>query len=382
MPPEITDPNTDLDPTPPTFDEQLEDVFARRFAPEESNANDDGSEPTEGIPHPAESAEPPAGTADPAPAVDPVQPPAADPALDTAPAAEPATGEPARPGAVDFDPATFGVAETDPGTPPPPPAPSVLTIPTPDGGTFDLDVQTAESLLALGAWSQNLAPDVREAFAAIEQGQAVAISRQDYERFAAWSQTQAAEQYDDLDPQVAQRLAALEQENARLRSQPIVNQHVARTDQAIATFDDTAAQYAAQRGLTPDEMSQVFSDAINAGVITSIAESLRTYSPTGDILRDADYAEVARRAFDFALIQDPDLHTRVLHRAADRNPIATGEPTAPAVDPTAIKKARAGSLASAPSAAVSHPPVDPRNMSPEALRAAMTDEIRAAMAAG
>jgi hypothetical protein len=364
------------DPTPPTFDAQLEDIFAKRF-PEVSDADPDPSTDDAGAP-PVVPTEPAAGTEDAPPAVEPTGAPAADTTVDTAPVGDPATGTP---GPVDFDPVKFGIANPEPV---PAPAATILAIPTPDGGTFELDVPTAESLLALGAWSQGLAPETREAFAAIEQGQAIAVDRQDFERFNAWRQTQdAGNDYDDLDPAVAQRIAQLEAENAQLRVQPLANQNSAQADQATSAFLDTANAYAAQRGLSEAEMGTVFQQALNANVIGAFAEDMRVYSPSGVLLRDADYAEVARRAFDFALVQNPHLHNRILTAAADNfvggAPATDTQSGAPAPDPTAIKKARAGSLASAPSAALATPPIDLRSMSPQDITAAMTAEISAAM---
>lgn len=377
----MTDFNDNADPTPPTFDEQLEGVFAARFAQENADADNDLADaPT--TDEPATGAE---GASDPVDAAgSAADDRAVDPALAAGPAPSGGGPDTLTPGPVDFDPATFGVGGEPDAETPPAAGPAVLSVPLPDGGAFELDVQTAESLLALGAWSQNLRPDVREAFAAIEQGQAVAVDRQDYERFVAWTQTQGNDNgYDDLDPAVVQRLAALEAENDRLRGAPLAQQYSAQADQATAAFVDAANAYRAERGLTEAEMLDVYQRALSAGVVGPFAESMRTYSPSGVLLRDADYGEVARRAFDFAIVQDPALHSRVLAAAADANPAAQlgASPGSASVepDPTAIKKARAGSLASAPSAAVAAPPVDPRVMSPADRQAAMAAEISAAM---
>jgi hypothetical protein len=256
------------------------------------------------------------------------------------------------------------------------PAPSTLAVPIPGSdGTFDLDVDTAQRLLGLAAWSENLAPQTREAFAAIETGAAVAISRADYERFAAWQQARqndpGFDDFDEVDPRIAERLARLESENAQLRAQPLAAQYNAQADHATTTFVETAASYAAARGLSEDEMGRVFQTALNSGVISSFAEQGRTYSPTGQLVRDADYADVARKAFDFAMLNDPQLRELAFQPAPTSG---SHEP-----DPTAVKKARAGSLASAPSAAVSTPPVDVRQLSPMDRSKAMADELRAAM---
>jgi hypothetical protein len=251
--------------------------------------------------------------------------------------------------------------------------PEVLRVPIPGSDqTFDLDTATAQQLLGLAAWSENLSPQTREQFAAIEHGAAVAVDRAEFERFRAWQQTNAADDLDDdLDPRVAQRIAALEAEVRQSRAQPQVQQHNARAEFATNAFASTAQVYATERGLSEAEMADIFNYAVNAQVIPQIAESMRTYSPTGQLVIDADYHEVARRAFDFALVSNPNYRQRAFAQAA---PSGSPEP-----DPTAIKKARAGSLSSAPSAAVSTPPRDPRTMNPSELRTAMADELRAAM---
>jgi hypothetical protein len=255
--------------------------------------------------------------------------------------------------------------------------PSVLRVPIPGSEQeFDLDVDTAQRILGIAAWAENLPQQTREQFAAIETGVAVAIPRSDYERFRAWEQANAGtpEYDDDLDPRVAQRIAELEQRVRQYEVAPAVQQSNARADYAMHAFSSTAERYADEHGLTPEDMGYIFNYAVNSQVIPNIAESMRTYSPTGQLVRDADYHEVARRAFDFALVQHPDLRQRAF---APATPSGSSEP-----DPTAIKKARAGSLSSAPSAAVTTPPRDPRTMTDSERREAMAAELRAAMSGG
>jgi hypothetical protein len=257
----------------------------------------------------------------------------------------------------------------------PAPAPARLTVPIPGTDqSYDVDVDTAQKLLGLAAWAEGLQPQTREAFAAIETGAAVPVTRADYERFLAWSQMQEREDAgrfgDDDEDATAREVAELRAEVARMRQQPIVDQYTQTADRATNIFIQTAESYAESRGLSEEQMGEVFQYAINAGVIGSIADSMRQYSPTGQLVRDADYGEVARRSFDFALVNHPQFRDRAL----------AGPPSgASAPDPTAIKKARAGSLASAPSAAVSTPSIDVRQMSDFDRRAAMADELRAAM---
>jgi hypothetical protein len=274
------------------------------------------------------------------------------------------------------DPADAGSAPADPEPAPVPP--HRLSVPIP--GTehvFDLDVDTAQGLLALAAWNENLAPQTREQFAAIETGAAVAVAKADYERFQAWLRTEGADYQPDadLDPAVAQRIAALEAQLAQVQAQPQAQALLSSADRAEQAFRSTMVAYAQEKGLTADEVQALVDHASASGVIPVIADQLTTYSPTGQRIVEPDYARVARQSLDFALVQNPALHTRTL---APQAPAAAD----PGPDPTAIKKARAGALASAPSAAVTPPPLDPRTASPEVLRAAMAAEIRAAQAGG
>jgi len=259
--------------------------------------------------------------------------------------------------------------------PEPQPAAARLSVPIPGTDqTYDVDVDTAARLLSLAAWAENLPSNTREAFAAIETGTAVPVNRADYEQFVAWQRMRTSKQadtdFDDLDDDDLRRsaeIAELRAEVDRLRRQPLVDQYTAQTEQATVTFVSTAEQYAAERGLSEDEMAVVLNYAVEANVIPGIANSLRQYSPTGQLVRDADYTEVARRAFDFAMVNHPQFRGRTA-------PVPGNQP-----DPTAIKKARAGSLASAPSAAVTTPPIDVRQMSEADRRNAMAEELRAAM---
>jgi hypothetical protein len=255
-----------------------------------------------------------------------------------------------------------------------------LSVPIPGSDqTFDVDVDTASRLLSLAAWAENLPDPTRQAFAAIEAGVAVPVERAQYERFLAWQQTHGSEdqygqygQDDETDP-TSSEIAALRAEVAQMRRQPLVEQYNRQAEQATDVFVSAASSYADQHGLSEAEMAEVFEYAIKANVIPNIAESMRTYSPTGQLVRDADYNVVASRAFDFALVSHPRFRERAF-TGGDRTHSGPPQP-----DPTAIKKARAGSLASAPSAAVTTPPIDVRQMSESDRRSAMAEELRAAM---
>lgn len=354
--------------------EVLEDVFARRFANDDQE-NTDALDPATDQSTDDDADAPPAEEAAPTGAA-----PDANDAT--------GTGDPAGSGpadlAVDADAGATqpGADSESQGTP------SHLSVPVPGTDqTYDLDVNTATDLLALAAWSNSLTEDTRTAFAAIEQGVAVAITKADFDAFQAWRQRNTTDDsYDDLDPQTADRIAALERENAALRSQPATNEIHQRTNDAASAFDDTAISFARDHGLSDAEMANIYESAIRANVIPNIAESMRQYSPSGSLLRDADYSEVAKRAFNFALVNDPALHTRAIQHAA--TPVATTPPSNDPIaglpptedpDPTIRKKANAGSLAAAPSSSFTNS-TPPAAMSRNDLTAAMAEELRSAMA--
>lgn len=324
---------------------------------------------------------------------EPAAEPAAEPASKTDPAGDPAgtdsTGgdtsgvQSPEPGDANPDGAPAGVGD----------APRTLTIDI-NGIAYEVDEDTARRWGGLAAWAQQLPPETLEQFGAIEQGQARAVPRADYEQFEAWRRNQQAQQggrWDDLPDEDRAYIAELERQNAQLgqsvRQAPAYADNQARMQAAASAFDQTLATYATERNLTPDEASAVFDAAIRSGVIEPLANQRRTYAPTGELIVDCDYAEVARAAFDYALIQNPELHARTISAQgapATALTTATGDPIpglppTEAPDPTIAKKAAAGSLAAAPSAAPNNPPFNPAQASPQELHAAMTEEIRQAM---
>lgn len=252
--------------------------------------------------------------------------------------------------------------------------------------------------LALSAWAEQLPEPTRTAFAAIEQGQAVAIARADYDAFQAWKgeQTRSTRDADltrlDVDPEVAQVITGLRDELAALKAGTPVPAPLgapgefqntnANLDATAQRMDAAARTYATDRGLTEAEFSTLFQAAVNAQVIPSIAENLAQRNPaTGQIIRPADPGEVIAQALDFALIRDPGLHTAVLSRR-QANP--AGQPSVTAPDDFAVtaKKARASSVASAPSAAVTPSPRNPATRTSQEVIAAMEAELAEAMKAG
>ncbi len=287
-----------------------------------------------------------------------------------------------------------GDDETDGGTTPHGAPPSSLVIDYGDGQQHTLDVEGAKELLALAGWANSLPDDIKGAFAAIEQGQAVAIDREEYQGYLTWRQTQKAgpgqttdSDLDDLDPEVARLIAGMQAQIASLsQQQPAQFQQqdydaqqriAARAREVEQIAGATVTAYGAERGIEGDELEALYEAALNSGVIPQLAQRNRVLNPVnGQVLREADTATVVRQALDFALVQNPALHTRVL------SPVPARDATPSAAEQaTALKKARGSSLASAPSAAITTPPRDPRTMTPQERTSGMADMIRAAQSA-
>lgn len=320
--------------------------------------------------------------------------PAADPAVTTDPASDPAT----------TDTTTDAAADPAAGEPPSEPA-GGWTWRWNDGtgeheSTFsDEQLQRA---VALSAWADSLPDETRTAMGALETGQAVAIPRSDYDQFIAWKNQQAQASRDadlanlDVDPEVAKLIGGLRDEVQQLRggtpapdprNDPQTQQTYAQLEAAAQRMEGAMANYAQSRGLAPDEVSDLMNAALRAEVIPGFMEAGSQFNPvTGALLRPADVAQVTEQALDWALIRNPALKTRVLsgQPPAAQPPASTPAPAAqpPANDTVAQKKARASSLATAPSGAPAPTPQTTRAMSETERVAAMAKEIEAALAAG
>lgn len=337
------------------------------------------------------SSDPTAGAATPAaaPAVDPT-PPAATASDDDAPSA----GEP------EADPAATASAPTAAEQ-------QAMLASFRDGDqqvTFSED--DLRRLHGLQQWAHGLDPQVAAAFGAIETGQAVAVPRDQFAQFEAWRATGAPAQAGnvanrtvpewaaDLDPEAAQAFAQMQAELAVARQElaAVQQQAVAARQPDIEAaqlegqriFERAQADYAAAHGFTVEQTNDLLDTAVRAGVIPSLVESKREYSPSGVLVRDADLTIVAKQALDFARLQRPDLAPAGQPSAAV-TPAPAAAPTAPAATSqtnVASKKARAASLAAAPSAATQPPGFNPATATPQDRRGAIADYLRTEGIAG
>lgn len=304
------------------------------------------------------------------------------------------------------------------------PQTSADTAPVAGGYTWEYNGQpiafTDEQVqrgLSLSAWAEQLTEPTRAAMGALEAGQAVAIPRADYDQFQAWRNQQERSTRDrdlaqlDVDPDVAQLIAAQRDEIAQLRGttsqasmpvaqQPAFGNATANLDATRDAFDRGISDYVTTNGLNAEEAQSLINTAIQANIIPSLMQSNATFNPvTGALLRPADIGQVTRQALDFALVQNPALHTAVIGRrnGSAGNPGNPGTPLSPstltapsatnpaqpaALDPVIAKRARASSLASAPSAAA---PPAPRATAPRQGQDLVSDiaaDIAAAMGRG
>lgn len=188
-------------------------------------------------------------------------------------------------------------------------------------------------------------------------------------------------------------------------------------------FYAAAENYAQHRLLTPEEKSELLDAAIRSEIVPYFARQESRINPaTGRAATQADAAVVANKAMDHVLYQNPQLHQAVLQRLQAQqqpqgqppgqqfqqpgqapipgqaptpqpqqpptvpgtNPVpnangAIPQPGTPTASVTNIeaKRARAGSLATAPSAAVPHVPQSVTDMNQQQLVESMAAFIDA-----
>jgi hypothetical protein len=322
------------------------------------------------------------------------------------------------PGDIPLDGAPGELAPPEPGTPPT--TPETFNVVLPTGDTFNMNNEQANYLLQLHNWVQSVDPTVKDQWAQIEQGQATAVPLSDYEQYKAWKAAGAPASpvtpptapavperpysYDPalVDAPTAEYIARLEAA-ARTATPPAtaqqptidtpqVQQAISQSDidfrvqaeanrrvQTNAALDSATQAIVTQYGLTPEQAVhlQTVTPALN--IIPAIVERKRVYSPTGTVVSDAPLGEVFKEAFETAMAMDPTLrvvkdnHNLQAYLAANNAQLS-------AVN---TKKANAGSLATAPSAAVPGREVDMSKMNKgqrdQYVREQMTAELAAAM---
>lgn len=263
-----------------------------------------------------------------------------------------------------------------------------------DGQDIELTREQIDGLVALNQWASNVDPVVREQFQHIEQGRMVAVPTDEFAAYRAWyaqqqqsrvAQRTVPEWVDDLDPEARSAFERQQAEIAQLRQSltqqqaaPIADQHNAETERIGNIYVQTMADYAQATGLDDDQVGGLLDLAVRSGIIPTLVESQRQYSPSGVLVKEANFALVAKQALDFGRLQNPHLAPTNAPAPAAVNPnVPTPAPALPTVDPVIAKRARAATLSAAPSAATTIPTLDPRTLDISQQRTAIADFLRA-----
>jgi hypothetical protein len=267
-----------------------------------------------------------------------------------------------------------------------PERPVVYTVDI-DGQSVDLTPAQLQQLIGLNQWASGLEPTVKEQFAHIEQGRAIAVPTDEFAAYRAWKATNqpstvasrtVPEWVEDLDPaarqafdQQAAEIAALREQVVAREAAPLADQHNAETTRIANLYDAAMSEYGAANGFTDEQIGSLVELALP--VLPTLVESQRKYSPSGMLVHDADYKFAMKQALDYGRLQNP-----LLAPGVQTNPnIPTPAPApTPQVDATSIKKSRAASLSAAPSAATTIPTLDPSTLDISQQRGAIAEILR------
>ena len=228
-------------------------------------------------------------------------------------------------------------------------------------------------MLRVNSWLESVPEDVKVAWANIESGTAVAISQEEYAalKAAAAGQTSRTPQapqppdIDDLDDDTIAYIRSLEARvtpaaqapniDAPQQQQPDATEIAAAAQRQaqeqqrfMSELRTTTEKYAEQWGLNEEQVARLSEVTANLQVIPGISRSLTMYGPTGQIIRQAPVDQVFTQAYDMAMAADPVLRDIRDTLVYNQRVAAEAERNAA----TNAKKAKAGTLASAPSAAV------------------------------
>lgn len=250
-----------------------------------------------------------------------------------------------------------------------------------NGEPVTIDEAHARQLVALQGWAQSLPDETRTQFAAIERGDSVAVPRSEFEAFQRWREQSgtgggrpAQIDPDDLDPDAAAYVRQLEAETEQLRraQQAVAAQQVGSEQQrALAAIDEVSGRFAEQYGLTQQELELVHEQTAALQIVPRLLAANSVYSPSGQLIAEPDYDAVFTQAFQAGLTAHPQLREKLVQSEVARQLAAERA----ANDMVDGKRARAASLASVPSAALTRDPQAPR-MSTQDMSAAIAAELR------
>jgi len=239
-----------------------------------------------------------------------------------------------------------------------------------DGQDFTLNTEQAEYLLRVNSWLESVPEETKQQWSGIEQGTHVAITAEEYKALQQAAQNPQpqrqpqAPDLDDLDADTIEYIKSLEARAQPVQqggqpdnapSQPDANEiaaaarHQAEQQQRMmGELAETNTKVRDQYQLTDEQLERLEQVTANLQVIPRLSQQMTQYSPTGQIIRQAPFGEVVERAYEIAMSQDPTLRQIRDDVIYNQRMAADAERNAA----TNSKKAKAGTLASAPSAAV------------------------------
>lgn len=296
------------------------------------------------------------------------------------------------------------------------------------GQKYHLDADQVTYLLQVNSWLEQQPDEVKRQWASIQSGEAVAMSRAELQRLQQAQQfqqqtpaTQAAQLQQEpdlelLDDETANYIRGLQQ---RLAQQPVAPTpspdtppfqpapgtaqdpaslvdpnamyqaaaHQAQRDlQNRQVVDSVVDQYRQQYNLDDGQVEHLTRVVAQSQMVPVLANRYAVRSPLDNsVIQDAPFDRVVSEAFSMAMATDPTLSE--IHNDYTFNQRLAAQNAAN--QRVATKRGKAGSLASAPSAAVPAgnaqglPPIGPGNqMNLPAMTAAIANAIEQAQTAG
>lgn len=304
---------------------------------------------------------------------------------------------------------------TDPTTEPDPIPDGIFRVPLPDGQHLDISQEDALNLVRQDQWMRSQPQHVLDAWGKIVRGEGRVFTQQELTQIQRQQisaptpptpPTPVAPVVPDLSTLSPEQRAYVERLQSAIPSspvQPVVQQpmvdpyaEAARQQQIqvqIATeaarqaqqnlqmegeLNTVRGQFGTQYSLSSDQLSRLDAVTQRLGVIPAITTRKRVYSPTGDVIAEPSFTEVLSEAYEYAMSSDTQLRG-IRDEYVYNQRLAAQQQQDQA---TNTKKGRAGSLASAPSAAVSSGQIDPSKMTPQQITAAIAAELSRNIAEG
>jgi hypothetical protein len=267
-----------------------------------------------------------------------------------------------------------------------------------DGQDVELNADQAAYLVQLHSWLNNKPQEVLNAWNDIEQGTSKAVSADEYAQFQAWKaggspatrdQTPTKPDLSYLDDETRAYVESLEKRvpTSTVAPTPTINpaQVQQQADYAAQQrvqwqqeVDSKLEAFATKYELTPEQVKHLHDATSESQIVANITLRRTRTSPTGQVIARPSIGDVLDEAFEITMSSDPQLsrvrddytYNQRLAAERDRNQTVNG------------KKAAAGSLASAPTAAVSSGQTDMSKLTAPQREAAMAAEFADAMKNG